>query len=332
LENALNIRTPCTTLGSAIILILGVGCQTLHNAHAPAIAFAAAAPPAIARANQVMSIDAAPAGAHGLTVLSYNMQRTQSLAELSIVADHLEADLERMPDFILCQEVMFSRSGNTEFGSSAEMLATRLGYFAQGSGRRTQREGLAIVSRHPFDFFEAKQLKARSLPLLGWPRVSLMAEFLVPGMGRVRVVDVHFTHNTGEHSMRARQLRETLAWVAQRERAVPADVTILGGDFNARPHWREMDLVNDAPPELDFDFLNFNGDEPTKRKGGTWKHRIDYIFAAAPLRELRFVGETLLWPQGLPNASGHGRFMPSDHLLVLHEYTVGPRARVAATE
>lgn len=293
------------------------------------VAIAPAPAATVARANQSMSIDRDAASSRTLTVLTYNMHRSRDRSELQIVADHLAADLPRLPDFILCQEVMFSRSRSAEFASSAEILAARLGYYTRGCGRRTQTEGLAIVSRYPFDFFEAKQLEHRSLPLLGWPRVSLMGEFLVPGAGRVRVVDVHFTHSTGEHTLREQQLRETLEWIAERQQRVPADVTLIGGDFNARPNWSEMNLVFNAPPDLDLSFENFNSSAPTKRAFGEWRHRIDYIFAASPLRQLTFLGEKLLWPEGLPDADGHGTFMPSDHLLVLHEYRVGHPAHVA---
>jgi len=332
LENALPISKLCVTLSGAITLLAALGCQTLHNNHSPAIAMAVTSPPAIARANRAMSVNATPSGARSLSVLTYNMQRTENLEKLQIVAEHLEADLSRVPDFILCQEVMFSRSSNAEFGSSAEMLATRLGYYTCGSGRRTAREGLAIVSKYPFEHFEAKQLKARSLPFMGFPRVSVMGEFNVPGVGLVRVVDVHLSHNAGEHGLREEQLRETLAWVAERDSIVPADVMILGGDFNAHPEWREMDIVNDAPPEIDFALMNFNSDEPTKRSGSVWKHRIDYIFAGAPNRALRFGAETILWRDGLPNANGRGRFQPSDHLLVQHEYIVSSGSHVAVAE
>ena len=328
--------TSCAVLGGAILVLTALGCQTLRSSHAPAIALAtpvhttSAAP--VARANTSMSIRSSrAANTPSLSVLSYNMQRTRDLDEINTVADHLETDLERLPDFILCQEVMFNRSSGAEYASSAEMLATRLGYFAEGSGRRTQSEGLAIVSKYPFEYFDARQLKDRSL-FLGWPRVSVMGEFTVPGMGRVRVVDVHLTHKSGEHSLREKQLGETLDWMAARESLVHADITIIGGDFNARPKWREMDLIDGPRPAHGFAWVNHNSEEPTKMRGSVWMDRIDYIFAAAPNRTLLFKDETLLWPEGLPKANGRGTFMPSDHLLVLHEYAVGPREHIAAAE
>jgi endonuclease/exonuclease/phosphatase family metal-dependent hydrolase len=224
---------------------------------------------------------------------------------------------------------MFNRSKHAAFRSSAEMLARQLGYHAQGSQRRSAREGVAIVSKYPFSYFDSLQLENKSW--FGFPRVSVMGEFDVPGIGCVRVVDVHLTHWGGEHDMRHRQLEETLAWVAERERAVPADVFILGGDFNARPDSPELLIVNDAPREMDFDLVNFNPESNTKGSQGNWTYRVDYIFAGAPHHDLRFKGETLLWPRGIPKANGRGTYWPSDHLLVLHEYLLGELGpRIAA--
>lgn len=318
---------PCFLLGCAIVLSATSGCATSDRSHAK-LGLTEIAPPAVARANEAMAITGHLVDGKPLSVLSYNMQREQGHDDVQFVARHLKDEVTRLPDFILCQEVMFNRSSRAEFRSTADMLARELGYYSDGSQRRSGREGIAIVSRYPFAFFEAKQLENSSL--LGFPRVSVMGEFLVPGTGRVRVVDVHLTHWGGEHTMRHKQLEETLLWVAQREREVHADVMILGGDFNARPDWRELNIVNDAPPEVDFDLMNFNTDEPTKGGHGRWNYRVDYIFAAAPQRDLRFHGETLLWPDGLPKESGHGRFWASDHLLLLHEYAVGTPASVVS--
>lgn len=268
-------------------------------------------------------------GARPISVLSFNMQRKENQRNIELVAKHLREDTQRLPDFILCQEVMFNRSERAAFSSSAAALADQFGYHVAGSPRRSGREGIAIVSKYPFEHFDFKQLDNKSL--FGFPRVSVMGEFLVPGVGRVRVVDVHLTHWSGEHAMRHRQLEETLEWVAAREAIAPADMLILGGDFNAKPFSTELALINEAPSHMDFELMNFNTEDNTKGGKGSWTYRVDYIFASAPAHELRFQGETLLWADGLPKANGRGTYWPSDHLLVLHEYAVGRREnRIAA--
>jgi hypothetical protein len=87
-----------------------------------------------------------------------------------------------------------------------------------------------------------------------------------------------------------------------------------------------MALLTDA---TDLPILNYNGDEPTKGGQGSWRHRIDYIFVAAPRHDVGFLGEKLLWADGLPARRGKGRFWPSDHLLVHHEYDLMPRNQFA---
>ena len=353
----MDIRTLCAALVGAIGLVSLTGCtrtagqfrahasfpaarvnegagpppsMVYHQAHTARPVALAAMRDSVAGTMQDTMHDRAltpmPAQDRTLGVLSYNMKRTKRRSTLAAVAHHLAAEFDELPDFILCQEVMFRRGENGESTSSAADLASSLGCHVRGSKRRGDREGLAIISRYPFAFFEARQLAARSLPLVGWPRVSLMAEFMVPGVGRVRVIDVHLSHHTFEHGIRRKQIAETLAWVAQRQGEYPADVTIFGGDLNTRPQWPELAMLTDAP---DLSILNYNGEAPTKGGQGSWRHRIDYIFIAAPGHDVGFLGETLLWEDGLPRQSGRGRFWPSDHLMVHHEYSIMPRNQFA---
>jgi endonuclease/exonuclease/phosphatase family metal-dependent hydrolase len=275
----------------------------------------------------------APAAARPerISVLSFNMQHRRREAELAVMAKHLRTELAEVPDFILLQEVRFFSRGVDGVRDTASMLARTLAYHCQATCRTSDPEGVAIASRYPFDYYAERHLGAQTSPLLlGFNRVSVMGEFLVAGVGRVRVVNTHLTNWDFEAHVRTAQLRETLEWMARREAAVHADVTIFGGDLNFEPHWDEMGLIETAGRTVGVALEDYNSDGPSHGAPGRPRHRVDYIFIASP-RRVRMLGEQRLWLAGLPEPDGDGRFWPSDHVPVLHEYLVGPTARPAAT-
>ena len=306
-----------TLLPAAAVVLMG--CQGAPDRTHP---FTASALPVVALG----------ADADRLSVLSFNMQHRDKPAQLAVMAERLRSDLADMPDFILCQEVLFQRSRHKGHDNTATVLAEELGYYCHGTKRRSDREGVAIISRHPFVHYSQRDLKARTSGLLlGFRRVSIMGEFLVPGMGRVRVVNVHLAHWPFEHHIRYQQLKETLQWIADRDREVPADVIVLGGDFNIQPGWSEMGLLTDSPGPGELRYLDLNSSDPTRGRPGAPRVRVDYIFVAAPDRDLRMLGERLLYKDGLLTGDGgNRRFWLSDHVPLLHEYAIGSR-RLAAT-
>ncbi len=262
-----------------------------------------------------------------LDVLSFNMQHRDRPAELDVVVEYLETDLDRLPDFLLCQEVVFRRSRREGGPDTAAVLADALGYYSQGTKRMADREGVAIVSRYPFDHYEHLHLASKTMiPLLGRRRVAVMGEFHVPQMGHVRVVNVHFAYLFFEHHVRRKQLQETLEWIAQREREVPADITILGGDFNIAPHWKEFAPLRDPRITAPLVYRDANTADPTWGAPGDPHKRTDYIFVAGAADGagpgVEFLRETLLFRDGLWHRDGSRRFWISDHLVVLHEYAV----------
>ena len=270
--------------------------------------------------------------AHGFTVLSFNMQHRDRPGQLALMAEQLSSDLPRLPDLILCQEVLFKRSASKGRDNTAAVLADELGYFVEGTKRTSDREGVAIVSRWPFAYYDAKHLRARtSALLLGFRRVSVMGEFLVPGVGRVRVVNVHFAYLGFEGRIRRKQLAETLEWIDRRDRQVPADVIILGGDFNSRPHGKEFEPLSDPAITGDLRYRSWNTSEPTRGPKGRPDTRVDYIFVSAPSHDVRMLREQLLFKQGLRNTDGGGRAWLSDHVALLHEYAVAPRPALVAS-
>lgn len=256
-----------------------------------------------------------------LSVVTFNMKHRDRPAELKVLAEYLE-DLDNPPDFMLCQEVLFQRNPWRGQHDTAAVLADDLGLYSRGTKRKSDREGVAIISRYPFDFYDELHLKARtSAFLLGFRRVSVMGEFVVPRVGRVRVVNVHLAYQSFENHVRRKQLAETLEWLAARERLVHADVTILGGDFNMEPDRKEWAVLDDRTLTGNLKFVDANTDAPTFGADEPYK-RVDYLFVAAPDQDVKLLRERVLFKEGLWRLDGSGRFWPSDHLPVCHEYSL----------
>jgi endonuclease/exonuclease/phosphatase family metal-dependent hydrolase len=261
-----------------------------------------------------VSKDAPPAS---LSVLSANLHRNRSPADMRLLAANVHRDLSDGPDFVLCQEVMFSPLGPAQ--SSAAALARGLNYHWAGNPRGAiSAEGSAILSRYPFIYSSRWRL--------GFRRMSVMGEFDVPGIGRVRVINVHFQDKPAHADNRRAQLAETLRWIEARERRCPATITILGGDFNAEPDAPEFAAL--FSPESATSFQSFN----TKRLSTLDKTlrrrvlRLDNIYIASSDPNLIGDGvERVLWPVGL--SSGDGRWLyVSDHLPILHVYSLNKDA------
>lgn len=251
-----------------------------------------------------------------LSALSFNMWHKNRPEELKIMAEHLHLDLERLPDFILCQEAVFKKEFNT-----AQILGDLLDYETQGTKRKSDREGLAIISRFPFEYYDFLHLKARTAAFfLGFRRVSVMGEFLVPNLGRVRIVNVHLAHPSFEHHIRKKQIKETLSWILKRDQEVPADLIFFGGDFNAKPDWKELTLIKGPDAFEGLNFKDFNSNEPSMGSPGKPTKRIDYHFIEPKALQVVLLEEQLLWNKGLPSLGGKKRFFLSDHLPLLHSY------------
>ena len=276
-------------------------------------------------ATKVQSMPVVHRPVESLSVMSTNLHRTTSDREMRDLAENIRADLGAGPDFIVCQEVMFTGVGTAD--SAAASLAQHLGYHARGNPRgKGGLEGSAILSRYPFTYYEGRTLDSSpSRWLLGFRRMSAMGEFDVPGVGLVRVVGVHLqSGGPWKAHKREQQLRETLEWIADRDAVAPAAVTFLGGDFNAEPDQRELDALD--RPFRDLAFRDFNSAIPTKKKRESSEHarfRIDNIFvASAAHRPVRFAGEQVLWNDGIRTGKGDRRVAFSDHLPLLHTYAL----------
>ncbi len=255
-----------------------------------------------------------------LLVMSFNTEHRDRPDEMRAFAGWLR-DVEELPDLILCQEVRFRPTGEP----AAAVLATELDLHWRGTAREGDHEGLVVISRFPIFYYDELHLEARTSALLmGHRRVSTMAELDVPGLGRVRAVNVHFANWPFEGHVRRRQLEETLAWSAERDRTVPADVTILGGDFNMTPHAPEFDALQKAELTGGQRWLDGNTYRPTRCPRGRPVKRIDYLFIAVRGLDVVQVREKLLLEDGLPRPDGTGRFRLSDHLPLVQAFSMKP--------
>src|SRR5688500_14376107 len=78
-----------------------------------------------------------------ISLMTANLHRNTRHGDMRLLADNIRADLGGKPDFILCQEVMFSPLGPAQ--SSAGVFAKRLGYAWRGNPRGIgSMEGSAI--------------------------------------------------------------------------------------------------------------------------------------------------------------------------------------------
>jgi endonuclease/exonuclease/phosphatase family metal-dependent hydrolase len=273
-------------------------------------------------------IGLASAAQPSLDVMTINLWHKNRPDELLAMVNHLRSDIDGVPDFILCQEVVFHRDEDQPT-DTAKFLARQLGFHSKGTQRKSDREGVAIISRHPFLFYDELHLKAQtSRLLLGFNRVSVMGEFFVKGTGRVRVVNVHFTNWEFERRIRAKQLAETMRWIADRQAKVHCAVTFFGGDFNAKRHWDEMKPLDRLDSNGALLFEDFNTDAPSMGSPGKPNKRIDFIFVAGG--RLDFAGERILFQQRL--SDGDSDFHLSDHVAVLHRYKLKQPAAIPVAD
>src|SRR6266567_3249515 len=103
-----------------------------------------------------------------ISARTLNMEHHDSPAELRAMAEHLKTDLAKVPDFILCQEVLFERHGSKQDpeDSTAAVFAKYLGYYCKGTKRTSDSEGIAILSRYPFAHYDSINLKSQTLRIL----------------------------------------------------------------------------------------------------------------------------------------------------------------------
>jgi endonuclease/exonuclease/phosphatase family metal-dependent hydrolase len=244
-----------------------------------------------------------------LNVFSFNIKRNGDLREKALkIARDLNSLGQYKPEFILLQEV----KGEDNAGSPEKVLGAALGgYYSNFSSKTGSKkgEGSAIVSKYPFQYYDYK-IFSPSLPL---KRIAIMGEFAVPGVGLVRIVNVHLSWQPMLEGSRSKQIKTVLDWLQERETKKKADLVFFGGDFNLHPDSSDLrkTLTYKNSP-----FINLNNPDSDTRGSA----RVDYIFASTSdhhsvkgLREYVYNNDV------------------SDHKGILHLYSVAPQYASSAT-
>ena len=216
----------------------------------------------------------------GLSVLSINLwhdwpRHRRWRERLESVARLVE---DQGADVVLLQEV-----ARTRRVAADQWLAERLGLHAayqRANGdiaRIGFEEGVAVLSRFPLGPGQGRRLSAGRNPLVR--RVALAAHVQAPD-GPVLAVSAHLgllaAHNAG-------QIAALRAWVAS---VSGGEVAVVGGDFNAPEHRREIAHTRHQWTDT-FRQRHPAGPAPTHHRRRPWQRqvlarRLDYVFVQQP--------------------------------------------------
>jgi endonuclease/exonuclease/phosphatase family metal-dependent hydrolase len=196
-----------------------------------------------------------------------------------------------VPDVVLLQEVFRMADGAADTG---RFLANALGLtLAYAPARRKLRRwrghdadsesGLAVLVRG-----KVARVERLSLPIdpRGGERIALLADACLPGGRRMLAGCVHLSHLRDDAAGRRQQLEAVLAHPRWRE---PANLCVLGGDFNAtadQPElawlsaWGEL-AVTDACAQSRVR----RSTHPMPACAGRPGRCIDFIFTVSPREE-----------------------------------------------
>jgi endonuclease/exonuclease/phosphatase family metal-dependent hydrolase len=235
--------------------------------------------------------------------------------------DLIAAQIAKLdPDVVLLQEVPWT----VGTGSVGETLAHRVamnhvGLRANGNRRAILfEEGEEILSRFPM-----RDVASAELP---WGddffehRVALRATLQTP-WGSLRVVSTHLAGKPPKVS--EAQTAALRAFVG-----APAEVTVIGGDFNAHEdtpplrdlarNWTDV-LRAGQPPDPG---LTCCVDDVTAAPGSPLQERIDYLWLAGGTSSARVVVARRILIE--PEAVGGGWLRASDHVGLYAELELAP--------
>jgi endonuclease/exonuclease/phosphatase family metal-dependent hydrolase len=230
------------------------------------------------------------------------------------------------PDVIALQEVRLSPN-------NAAWIADQLGGFAlevcPGTARRTNREGLAILTRR----------SVLAHDRMVFEHQGRVAQRVVIDHARTRwtVCNAHLHWSVRDDRTRQEQVTRLLGWLS------PGEPTVLCGDLNAPPHYRAVATLRQrfvwaqTPPHTAADRPTFptalrRGPGPRHRLRSVavrllgpllhhqrepWQAVLDYIFVDPVVRVLRC---DVVLDQPAPHDP---RLFPSDHRGVFAELALG---------
>jgi endonuclease/exonuclease/phosphatase family metal-dependent hydrolase len=126
------------------------------------------------------------------------------------------------PDVLALQEVVYVMHQDRLIGAAGEAA-----YAATRGWAGRPEYGNSLLVREPFHGKQESRLD------LGLQRSAHRVRLSLPGGAGVIVAVTHLHHPPAAHIERDEQAQALLAWL---EEALPADATILAGDFNAGPN------------------------------------------------------------------------------------------------
>jgi endonuclease/exonuclease/phosphatase family metal-dependent hydrolase len=177
-------------------------------------------------------------------------------------------------DIILLQEL-----ARTQKFAADEWLSKELGMayvFSRANGSSGSigfEEGLAVFSRYPISKPRVAQLSDQSNPFVR--RIALGTTIETP-LGNFLVFNVHLGLNGRQNEA---QLSRLMKWVESESRNGAA---VIGGDFNAREHTRQIKVAQTSWQDSYRD-INPGGDGFTHQVKWPWgrniiQSRLDYLF------------------------------------------------------
>jgi endonuclease/exonuclease/phosphatase family metal-dependent hydrolase len=276
---------------------------------------------------------------HGAPIPGARHARASLEARLDWTAQRLA---QERPDVVLLQEASIT----PRLGSTAEILARALGMeftYARANPSPALRPlGLLRKLARPLAFEEGPAVLSR-LPIVGRRvhrlshparlferRVALEAVIEGP-VATFSVFSVHLT--AGSSADRNRQIAQLVRAVDAVEHPHPV---IVGGDFNAEEHTREIRMLTDMEGWLDS-FRHVHRDAP----GHTWGQRlaeaaatagsrIDFLFSAPSGGEHWDPHHSrLILDRAFPDGE-HGVLWASDHYGVLTDFEASTSSRNSA--
>ena len=208
------MRSYCSLLASALVVVGGVSCAGLSRTRSPL----------------------------SLRVMTYNIQA--GAGNLDGTAGAIRA---AAPDVVALQEVDVHWSARSHFADEADSLAKLLGMQArfahiydlpgEGASSPARENGVALVSRDPIVAF-TNHVITRHSTVNEDAAPATMPGFLEATLNvrgtRVRVFNTHLDYRS-DPAVRRQQVTETLALIGN-----PTTPTLLFGDLNAGPDAVEL--------------------------------------------------------------------------------------------
>ena len=263
-------------------------------------------------------------------VMTFNM-KNDSVETLKTMQEFFTSNPATKPQLVLLQE-MHIRYDDQNLTDTVKDFSSILDYpYYAGISRPKDYEAVGIASTFPFMLNPLNgkdSVWALHFKITGkHKRAAIFADFNVPKIGRLRVINTHLEHIKTNGEIRKSQMTELLDFMEHLQKIVPADAIIFGGDLNSNKtesfYVGELDAITTGTATINF--LDFNGTDVTSHDA----RRIDYIFHTPLKSPLTFERETILFSSPILGHNSKGKtdigalIKISDHNAVMHTFKLG---------